>query len=106
MLEISMILLRRRPGIRFSPVTRNRPSASPLSQRKRIILVEVEAPPGRHTADEREAMRELLNAPPKLLPRSPLRVEAKLSEYVEGDARELEPSEVLSDAEGANSDDE
>ena len=33
-------------------------------------------------------MRELLNAPPKLLPRSPLRVEAKLSEYVEGDARE------------------
>ena len=49
---------------------------------------EVEAPPGRHTAAEREAMRELLNAPPKLLPRSPLRVEAKLSEYVEGDARE------------------
>ena len=33
-------------------------------------------------------MRELLKAPPKLLPRSPLRVEAKLSEYVEGDARE------------------
>ena len=31
---------------------------------------EVEAPPGRHTAAEREAMRELLNAPPKLLPRS------------------------------------
>ncbi len=49
---------------------------------------EVEAPPGRHTAAEREAMRELLAAPPKLLPRSPLRVEAKLSEYVEGDARE------------------
>ena len=46
------------------------------------------APPGRHTASEREAMRELLKAPPKLLPRSPLRVEAKLSEYVEGDARE------------------
>ena len=46
------------------------------------------APPGRHTAAEREAMRELLKAPPKLLPRSPLRVEAKLSEYVEGDARE------------------
>ncbi len=33
-------------------------------------------------------MRELLKAPPKLLPRSPLGVEAKLSEYVEGDARE------------------
>ena len=50
--------------------------------------VTADAPPGRHTAAEREAMRELLKAPPKLLPRSPLRVEAKLSEYVEGDARE------------------
>ena len=50
--------------------------------------VAMDAPPGRHTASEREAMRELLKAPPKLLPRSPLRVEAKLSEYVEGDARE------------------
>lgn len=46
------------------------------------------APPGRHTQTEREALRDLLKTPPKRLPRSPLRVEAKLSEYVEGDARE------------------